>query len=705
MSAGAHIPLARLLVPFTAGIIAYLTAFYSLPSKTFLYTYLLLFILGILARRFFSSVFAGRWVFGAWAFVFLFTAGYHFSQNHNQLRHPDHFSRFADAGGSLLLKVKEPVSEKANSFQVIAGVEQVVGGSLQQNVSGKLLLYLEKDSLAAGLRYGDYLLVENDFRQVQAPRNPGEFDYRQFLAHRNIFHQAWRPSGTWQKTGENKGFFVVKRALAMREQALEVFSKQGLGDREFAVVSALVLGYREYLDEDLQREFAGAGAMHVLCVSGLHVGIIYLVMMFVLGFLGRFRRGRIVQTGLVILMLWFYAAITGFSPSVLRATIMFSFVAVGQGLGRLTSVYNNLAASALLLMMINPWIVTQVGFQMSYLAVISIVALQPFFYGLLSFRNFWLDKAWALLCVSLAAQLATAPLSLYYFHQFPNYFLITNLIVVPLAGFVIYAAMGALLFSAVPLLGALAGKVLFGLVFLMHRSVHFIEGLPYSTLNGMYVNLPEVVGLLLVLLFLGLFLVEGRRRILLLAMLSMLLVMASFSFRSIRNLQHQSLVVYAVNRVGAIDFIHGKRAVCLLCGDPEAQAEKIVYQTQGNRLRLGVRNVLQVQVSGKETSLVSENHFSRKAFFIRFGDKHLFLLDQDCPKEFPKPGLPIDYLIISYNPRHDPQKILECLQPGLVLIDASNYNWITRRWKEACEEAGIACWPVYEKGAFVASLK
>jgi hypothetical protein len=143
----------------------------------------------------------------------------------------------------------------------------------------------------------------------------------------------------------------------------------------------------------------------------------------------------------------------------------------------------------------------------------------------------------------------------------------------------------------------------------------------------------------------------------------------------------------------------------LLCGDPEAQAEKIVYQTQGNRLRLGVRNVLPVQVSGKEASLVSENHFSRKASFIRFGDKHLFLLDQDCPKEFPKPGFPIDYLIISYNPRHDPQKTLECLQPGLVLIDASNYKWITRRWKEACEEAGIACWPVYEKGAFVASLK
>jgi competence protein ComEC len=704
MSVGAHIPLARLIVPFTAGILAYLTASCGFPSQTFLYTYLLLFISGILARKVFSSIFSGRWVFGAWAFVFLFTAGYHISQNHHQLRRPDHFSRFADAGGLLLLRVQHPVAEKANSFQVIAGVERVMGDSLQQNVSGKLMLYLEKDSLAAGLRYGDYLLVKNDFREVQAPRNPGEFNFQQFLAHRNIFHQCWRPKGTWQKTGESKGFFVVKGALALREQALEVFRKQGLGDREFAVVSALVLGYREYLDEDLQREFAGAGAMHVLCVSGLHVGIIYLVMKFLLGFLRRFRQGRSIQTALLLLMLWFYAAITGFSPSVLRATIMFSFVAVGQGLGRTTSVYNNLAASALLLMIVNPWIVTQVGFQMSYLAVFSIVALQPFFYRLLSFKNFLLDKAWALLCVSLAAQLATGPLSLYYFHQFPNYFLITNLIVVPLAGLIIYAALGALVFSVIPLLGALSGKLLFGLVFLVQHAVHFIEGLPHSTLNGVYINLPEVMVLLLLLFFLGLFLVEGRRKMLPLALITILLVMTSFSVRSILNLKQQSLVVYAVNRAGAIDFIGGKLAICLICADQEISSEQMVYQTEGNRLRLGVRNVLPVHVSGKEASLIAADQFSCKGPFIHFGEKNLFVLNQECPKEFPAPGFPIDYLIINNNPRHDPQKILECLLPGLVIVDGSNYHWMNLRWEEACKLAGIECWNVWDKGAYQADL-
>lgn len=604
----------------------------------------------------------------------------------------------------MLLQVREPVSEKANSYQVIAEAGCLLGDSTERRVKGRLMLYLEKDSLAAGLRYGDYLLVANNFHEVEAPRNPGEFNYKRFLAMGNIYHQAWRASGSWEKTGDNKGNLILHWALALRERAIESFRKSGLGGKEFAVVTALVLGYRDFLDVDLQREFAGAGAMHVLCVSGLHVGIIYLVMWFLLGFLSRFRRGRIVQTGLVIFVLWFYAAITGFSPSVLRATLMFSFVALGQGMGRPTSIYNNLAASALLLMVIDPWIITRVGFQMSYLAVLSIVALQPVFYQLVTFGNFLLDKAWALVCVSLAAQLATGPLSLYYFHQFPNYFLFTNLVVVPLAGLIIYAALGALLFSVIPGLGFLMGKALYGLVFIMHRSVHFIEGLPYSTLSGVYISLPEVMGLFLVLLFLGLFVVEGSRKMLPLALMSLLLAMTSFSVRSIRNLQQQGLVVYALNRAGAIDFIQGKRAVCVLCGDPEVVDGQIGYQTEGNRLRLGVQSVNSVRASGKDSILVSENHFSRKGSFIRFGEKHMFLLEPDCPKELPQPVFQIDYLVVSLSPLHDPMKVLECLHPDLVIVDGSNYTWISRRWEKACEEAGMEYWNIREDGAFVADL-
>jgi competence protein ComEC len=700
----AHIPLARLIVPFTAGIIVYLAGRIHFSILTFFSVYLLLALLWLLGRKYFLGHYARRWIFGTWAAACLLVAGYHIAQSHHQLSRDDHFSHFNDKGGYLLLKVREPVSEKTNSWQVIATVKKVITDEGEQKVSGRLMLYLQKDSLAASVRYGDFLLIENNFQEVSDPKNPGEFNYRRFLSYSNIFHQAYRSSGQWQPTGQNKGFFLVRWSLVMRHKALKTFEENHLSGREFAVVSALLLGFREYLDEDLRREFAGAGAMHILCVSGLHVGIIFLVLKFILSFLKKIPRGRIIQTVLVILLIWFYAAITGFSPSVLRASTMFSFVALGQSFRRTTSIYNTLAASAFLLMIIDPYIITRIGFQLSYLAVISIVALQPFFYQQLYFKNYFLDKAWAILTVSLAAQLATGPLSLFYFHQFPNYFLLTNLIVIPLASLIIYSALATLLLTPIPVVGMLAGKVLFGVVFALHQSVKFIEGLPYSTSSNVFINLPETLAIFMVLIFLNLFFMQQRSMALRLALGIFLLVSVSISARSIQNLRNDKMVVYHVNNACAIDFVSGKKSVFLMCETLQADPRKVDFHLKENRVRKGIRSVLPASLAEAEEPFVNENLYRRGPFF-RFGQLNLFLLDQSPLREIPDPEMPIHYLIISQNSRVNPQIALEALQPQKVIIDASNTFWNTNRWEEACQEAGIEVWPVRTKGAYVAAVR
>lgn len=700
----AHIPLARLLVPFTAGIIACLTGRIHFSILTFLSVYLLLALLWLLGRKYFLAHYARRWIFGTWAAACLLVAGYHISQSHHQLSRADHFSHSHDKGGYLLLKVREPVSEKANSWQVIATVKKVITDEGEQKVSGRLMLYLQKDSLAASVRYGDFLLIENNFQEVGDPKNPAEFNYRRFLSYSNIFHQAYRASGQWQPTGRNEGFFLVRWSLAMRHKALKTFEDHHLSGREFAVVSALLLGFREYLDEDLRREFAGAGAMHILCVSGLHVSIIFLVLKFLLSFLNKVPRGRIVQTVLVILLIWFYAAITGFSPSVLRASTMFSFVALGQSFRRTTSIYNTLAASAFLLMIIDPYIITRIGFQLSYLAVISIVALQPFFYQQLFFKNYFLDKAWAILTVSLAAQLATGPLSLFYFHQFPNYFLLTNLIVIPLASLIIYSALATLLLTPIPFVGMIAGKMLFGIVYALHQSVKFIEGLPYSTSSNVFINLPETLGIFMVLLFLSLFLMQQRSMALRLALGVFLLVSVSISVRSIQNLRNDKLVVYHVNNACAIDFVSGKESVFLMCETLQGDPRKVDFHLKENRVQHGIRSVLPASLASSEKPFVNGNLY-RRGPFIRFGQLNLFLLDQSPLREIPEPSMPLHYLIVSQNSRIDPQHALDALQPQKVIIDASSTFWNTRRWEEACQEAGIEVWPVRTKGAYVAAVR
>ncbi len=700
----AHIPLARLVVPFTVGIIAYLSARFHFSNLSFLTAYLVLGLLWLLGREFFLGHYARRWIFGTWAAVFLLVAGYHIAQNNHQLARADHFSHFLEEEGFLLLKVREPVSEKANSYQVIARVKEMMVDGEAKKVSGRLMLYLQKDSLAASVRYGDYLLIENQFQEVGDPKNPGEFNYRRFLSYSNIFHQAYRASGQWQPTGENRGFFLIRWSLALRHQALKTFEEHHLSDREFAVVSALLLGFREYLDEDLRREFAGAGAMHILCVSGLHVGIIFLVLKFLLSFLNKVPRGRIIQTVLVILLIWFYAAITGFSPSVLRASTMFSFVSLGQSFRRTTNIYNTLAASAFLLMIIDPYIITRIGFQLSYLAVISIVALQPFFYQQLVFKNYLLDKAWAILTVSLAAQLATGPLSLFYFHQFPNYFLLTNLIVIPLASLIIYSALATLVLTPIPFVGMIAGKVLFGFVYALHQSVKFIEGLPYSTSTNVFITLPETLGVFVVLVFLSMFFIQQRPKALRLALGVFLLVSISISARSIQNLQNEKMVVYHVNNACAVDFVSGKESVFLMCETLQADPRKVDFHIRENRVRHGIRSAIPASLSLTEEP-VNNGNWYRRGPFVRFGYLNLFILDQSSLREIPEPGMPIHYLIVSQNSRFNPQHALEALQPQKVIVDASNTFWNTRRWEEACQEAGVEVWPVRTKGAYVAVLK
>ncbi len=698
-----QIPFARLVAPLAAGIVVFLTSRQHFPLFVYVMGYLLLFLGWILGSKFFQEHYSRRWIFGAWAATFLLIAGYQIAQNHNQLTRDSHFSKFQDYGGYLLLEVIEQPSEKTNSWQVIAKVKRVITNKNDAKVSGRLMLYLQKDSLASQVSYGDLLLIENNFQEIGEPKNPGEFNYRRFLSYSNIFHQAYRASGQWQATAQNEGLLLIRWALTARQKALESFENH-LSGQEFAVVSALLLGFSEYLDEDLRREFVGAGAMHILCVSGLHVGIIFLVLKFMFSFLNKVPRGRIIQTVLIILLIWFYAAITGFSPSVLRACTMFSFVALGQSFRRATNIYNTLAASAFVLIIADPYIITRIGFQLSYLAVLAIVALQPFIYRQLHFKNYLLDKAWAIITVSLAAQLATGPLALFYFNQFPNYFLVTNLIVIPLASLIIYSALLTLALSPIAFLGMLAGKVLFGFVYIMHQSVKFIEGLPYSTSSNVFLSLPETLGIFMVLILVSLYFMQNRPKALFIALGFLLLISISVSTRSIQSLQNEKMVVYHVNNCSAIDFVSGRESVFLMCETLKNDPPKVNFHLNENRVRYGIRLVRPVSLQTGEEPFANGTLY-RRGPFLRFGQLNIFIIDKSPLREIPDLGMPIHYLIVSQHSRIDPQNALEALKPQKVIVDGSNTTWSTLRWEEACKQAGIEVWPVRTKGAYVAELR
>jgi len=328
---------------------------------------------------------------------------------------------------------------------------------------------------------------------------------------------------------------------------------------ELAIAKALILGDKADLDNPTKEVYAQAGAMHVLAVSGLHVGVIYLVLLSLLGQ----RNGRVTKPILVAIIvipsLWAYAFITGLSPSVLRAVTMFSFLAMAQVFNRRSATFNTLAISALILLIVNPYMIMSVGFQLSYVAVIGIIFLYPifenWFYPTSRIGRFF----WQITALSLAAQLATSPLSALYFHRFPTYFLFSNLLVIPAAMLIVWGGLALLILGSISsTLGIMLGKVLGLLIWLVNQSLLWLAKLPYADIHNLAPTILDTWMLYGLILFAFLFISLKRWAYYKFAALTVLLLSINFLYADIRTNSFRQIVFYSVNNSWAIDLVEDK---------------------------------------------------------------------------------------------------------------------------------------------------
>jgi competence protein ComEC len=699
-----NIPLVRIIIPVIIGIIIFTRTEHYFSLSEILSAIIIFFLVSVFIEWRLQQNFSFRYAFGLNIMLFMVFSGFLLAQGRYEKNHPNHFSNFGYENSLIRIKLIEPVSEKTNTYQIVGRTTHILSGDTVVKVKGKLIAYLEKDSLSASLNYGDIIFIENNIQEVRPPQNPNAFNFRNFLANQNIFHQVYRRSGQWYQGGGNEGNIIVSFAHQMRQKALETLEANNIKGREFSVASALLLGYRDYLDEDLQREFSGAGAMHILCVSGLHVGIIFLVLNILLGFLKRLPQGRVIKTIVIILLIWFYAAITGFSPSVMRASTMFSFVAVGQSFSRSTNIYNTLAASALILVILDPFIINRIGFQLSYIAVISIVWLQPMFYKQLYFKNPLLDYSWGIITVSMAAQLGTGPLALYYFNQFPNYFLLTNLAVIPLTGLIIKTGIFFFMVSPISFLSQIAGMVLSLIVLILHNTVRIIEGLPGSVSTNVFITFQETLVIFGLIVVAGMFWVSARKFFAFTILLAGILLSVLLSIRHIQNDRQQKLVVYQVPNGSAIDFFNGKSCYFLACETTLSNPRNLSFHVNENRLRMGTAGKIRDIINHKDDKYIGDGFYKRGPF-IYFAGQTIKVIQPENVPDFSEITEGINYLILSHNPRISIEKLNEIYPQSSIIIDSSNSFRNSQRWAQECENLGIDCWPVRERGAFELAIR
>ncbi len=287
--------------------------------------------------------------------------------------------------------------------------------------------------------------------------------------------------------------FQYPPAIELRESMLHVFSGHGIEGNEYGVLASLTLGDRVGVDKQLVKDYAASGVIHILSVSGLHVGIVFIGFNFLLSFLDRNKKFSVLKLILLLLLIWFYTLLTGLSAPACRAATMLSFVILGKAKAKSISTTNILVASAFFLLCIDPFMLFQIGFQLSYAAVFGIVYLHPKIKGWYD-SNYWLMRqVWLIVSISIAAQLFTFPLSVFYFHQFPNYFLLANLLVIPLSSFIIYVAVLLLMVFWIPYFSDAVAWILNGSVQVLNNIVTTVHTMPYAITKSIYVTIIDVV--------------------------------------------------------------------------------------------------------------------------------------------------------------------------------------------------------------------
>jgi competence protein ComEC len=547
-------PLVRLVLPFVAGILAgyyFIVPLWVLISVLSLCAIILLVFVTAKPQwqsKLSISGYTGLAINATLFFVGLFAI--YFSSPANFKNHLTNTS----PQKKLLVRLLQNPEEKGKTYSALAQAEW---GNDSNNATretfGKVLVYFSKDGFDSTLTYGNYVLIDGNINEPQPPLNPAEFNYKRWLANKNIYYQTFLKKGQYAKTSINTANPVYKLANTARTYFDGVLHAYLPDSSTYAVANALILGERNYIDDETQDAYIRTGTIHILAVSGLHVGAIYLLLGWVFVFFNRNKFLKWFRAIIILIGLWGYAILTGLSPSVTRAATMFSFIVIGDAIGRKTNLYNSLAASAIFILCIDAKAVFNIGFQLSYLAVIGIGLLYYPIYSVITVKYKLLNYFWQLTAVSLAAQIATFALGIFYFHQFPNYFLLSNLIIVPLAMLAVYTGITLFVVSKIHFLALWVGKGLHLLLYLSNSAATQIQGWPLSYSSHLYLSGAGFFLVYLAIITLCIF-IATKKHIPLVVCLSGCVGLVLLSvYRDYNSLQNKEFTVYALS--------HGEKAI------------------------------------------------------------------------------------------------------------------------------------------------
>lgn len=645
-------PFAKLLIPAIGGIVAtsYCTN-YNITLVTATLGISVMLILYISKWRYLHSI-RWLWAVGMYALIFaIFSLSTTLSNK--QAQHS-----FQDCATHYIGTIASIPEEKAKSF--------ACNIHLHHPNNKKIVAYLQKEDNARSLKPGEEIIFFSQIDSIRNFGNPDDFDYERYMHNKGFAGSTYIPTSSWQTTGNNNQS-INTIALQVRQRALNIYSNISLDTDAQSFISALTLGHKDDLSNEIKEAFRASGTSHILAVSGLHVGIVFGAITLIFSLFATHGRLSVIKQIVIIATLWLYAFVTGLSPSVIRATVMLTIALIGKASGKRLFTYNVLAASAFLILSIKPNQLYDAGFQMSFAAVASIIAINPILVGAFNPQRKLTNSITNLFTVSLSAQIGVLPITLYYFGTFPTYFFIANMLIIPAIPIVIYISIAAVTTSALISAGAtiiepvhnITSIVLQSVINMILKVVYFIEALPMAQINNLYITLPQT----------------------LIAIICMALALI---FINTRKPQHITLTLCAVLLL-TISFI-----------TPKLQSRDnhlVIYNTPNS-------TDISLLIDGKKEPLSNPQN----GYIIHNKEKIILLSDNRLKNLTTSSKLEIDILVLTKDKSFNITQLCKLFTFNKLILDSTIPLHIRNRWIKECDVLGIDTHDVSQKGAFFIKL-
>lgn len=672
-------PILRLLVSLCIGIIAGEFLEWNLrQSASLLIAAFIIYIVLVPIRK---TSWKYRWIKGASIWLIFFSGGMNAVVINKQLNYPKHFSNYQF--DYFVIRITAPPVHRVKSVKTDAEIISVQTNGEWRQVEGKLRIYFDPKGFAG--TYGDYMIVKGMPQRVAGPLNPYEFNNAKYLSHHGIYHQLYLTSDRWKLLPLNETSIIYKSSWDLRNYLVDILSMELIDPDIYSVASALLVGFEEDIGDEVMNAYAASGTLHVLSVSGMHVALIYKVLEWMLSFLLKMKRGRHFYYAFIIVFVWFYSLLSGLSPSVLRAAMMLTLVVGGKWMSRTSSVHNSMFVACFFLLIFNPFLIFEVGFQLSLLAVGGIVFIHPLLFRVYTPKGKLLFALWSIISVSICATLLTFPIGLFYFHQFPNLFLISNMVIIPATTAAIYGCIALVFLYHVPFLGFLIMKFVYGTIWFSNQAAVLIEKIPYSVTNGIFINGLEVLYIYVLIIVFVLFLMR-RQAIMLMLLLAGCIMLSAFQcYENLKISLSKEFTVFSIRKKSCLFFRDGLKSQLLA----DTVATTFNFQIQTYLLSNGI-----------STDNLS-NTDRKKMPFYKSGGKTILLPDSNFIKQKFTGHIDVDFIVVSAGMHPDFKRLESVYHPELFILDSSLKPSVAFKIKEELIALQIPFYDVMEKGAFI----